>query len=76
MTPKVSDSAEPLDTYSPISLRENSAQALSQSVVLQKPMTLFAACVDIIVWNPNKYYPASLKLPCSMRTTQYAAKLQ
>ena len=51
------------DVVSPIKLKKSCIQTLLQSVPHTDPMSLFEACLDVISWNSEQYFPCNLLLP-------------
>ena len=47
------------DVVSPIKLKKACIQTLLQSVPHTDPMSLFKACLDVLSWNSEQYFPGA-----------------
>ena len=61
---------------SPISLKQNCIQVLSQNTAVLCPPILYHLCVDFMAWNHDVYYNSSLVLPRSMNTATKVIELR
>ena len=61
---------------SPISLKQNCLQVLSQCVAVLRPPSLYHVCVDFMAWNHDNYFNSNLVLPRSMTTASQVIELR
>ena len=61
---------------SPISLKQNCIQVLSENTAALRPPSLYHLCVDFMAWNHDVYYNSSLVLPRSMNMATKVIELR